>query len=221
MAQVLLRSFSAPLRPRRRRGRGRNAAAFRPAAQLYRRPPQTPAHPLHGRRRRRPCPDYELLELVLFRAIPRQDVKPLARLLLDTFGDFNRVISASPARLHDGQGRRANRRGAGVEDGRGRRAAHDAGPGHATAGPVTARGRAPGLLPHRHGAPRDGTVPHPLPRPQERADRRRGTGPRHRRPCPGLPARGRQARAGTERQRADPGAQPPLGRPHALGGRHR
>ncbi len=44
-------------------------------------------------------PDYELLELVLFRAIPRQDVKPLARLLLDTFGDFNRVISASPTRL--------------------------------------------------------------------------------------------------------------------------
>ena len=44
-------------------------------------------------------PDYELLELVLFRAIPRQDVKPLARLWLDTFGDFNRVISASPARL--------------------------------------------------------------------------------------------------------------------------
>ncbi|MBA3909750.1 MAG: hypothetical protein C0524_07640 [Rhodobacter sp.] len=44
-------------------------------------------------------PDYELLELVLFRAIPRQDVKPLARLLLETFGDFNRVITASPARL--------------------------------------------------------------------------------------------------------------------------
>jgi len=44
-------------------------------------------------------PDYELLELVLFRAIPRQDVKPLAHLLLDTFGDFNRVIAAAPARL--------------------------------------------------------------------------------------------------------------------------
>lgn len=44
-------------------------------------------------------PDYEMLELVLFRAIPRQDVKPLARLLLDTFGDFNRVISAPTARL--------------------------------------------------------------------------------------------------------------------------
>lgn len=44
-------------------------------------------------------PDYELLELVLFRAIPRQDVKPLARRLLETFGDFNRVLSAPPARI--------------------------------------------------------------------------------------------------------------------------
>ena len=44
-------------------------------------------------------PDYEMLELVLFRAIPRADVKPLARLLLDTFGDFNRVITASVPRL--------------------------------------------------------------------------------------------------------------------------
>lgn len=43
--------------------------------------------------------DYELLELVLFRSIPRRDVKPLARLLLDTFGDFNRVITAPPERL--------------------------------------------------------------------------------------------------------------------------
>lgn len=46
-------------------------------------------------------PDYEMLELVLFRAIPRQDVKPLARRLLDKFGDFNRVISAAPARLRE------------------------------------------------------------------------------------------------------------------------
>ncbi|SES09277.1 DNA repair protein RadC [Tranquillimonas rosea] len=44
-------------------------------------------------------PDYELLELVLFRAIPRRDVKPLSRALLDTFGDFNRVLSAEPSRL--------------------------------------------------------------------------------------------------------------------------
>ncbi|MDB6177096.1 DNA repair protein RadC [Paracoccus sp. Z330] len=46
-------------------------------------------------------PDYELLELVLFRAIPRQDVKPLARALIERFGDFNRVLSAPPARLSD------------------------------------------------------------------------------------------------------------------------
>ena len=44
-------------------------------------------------------PDYELLELILFRAIPRQDVKPLARRLIDHFGDFNGVLSASPAAL--------------------------------------------------------------------------------------------------------------------------
>ena len=44
-------------------------------------------------------PDYELLELVLFRAIPRRDVKPLARALLDQFGDFNGVLSAPIARL--------------------------------------------------------------------------------------------------------------------------
>ncbi len=49
-------------------------------------------------------PDYELLELVLFRAIPRRDVKPLARRLLEAFGDFNRVLSASPARLRDVDG---------------------------------------------------------------------------------------------------------------------
>lgn len=46
-------------------------------------------------------PDYELLELVLFRAIPRRDVKPLARALLEAFGDFNRVVSAPAARLQD------------------------------------------------------------------------------------------------------------------------
>lgn len=44
-------------------------------------------------------PDYELLELLLFRAIPRQDVKPLARALIDTFGDFNRVLSAPATQL--------------------------------------------------------------------------------------------------------------------------
>jgi len=49
-------------------------------------------------------PDYELLELVLFRAIPRQDVKPLARTLIETFGDFNRVLSAPIERLKEIKG---------------------------------------------------------------------------------------------------------------------
>ena len=49
-------------------------------------------------------PDYEVLELVLFRAIPRQDVKPLARLLLETFKDFNGVLSAPVERLHQVKG---------------------------------------------------------------------------------------------------------------------
>jgi DNA repair protein RadC len=48
--------------------------------------------------------DYELLELILFRAIPRQDVKPLARALLDTFGDLNRVVTAPAARLVEVKG---------------------------------------------------------------------------------------------------------------------
>jgi DNA repair protein RadC len=49
-------------------------------------------------------PDYEMLELILFRAIPRQDVKPLARRLLDKFGDFNGVITAPTARLRQEHG---------------------------------------------------------------------------------------------------------------------
>ncbi len=49
-------------------------------------------------------PDYELLELALFPAMPRQDVKPLARRLIDTFGDFARVLSAPAARLTEVDG---------------------------------------------------------------------------------------------------------------------
>ncbi|NNU79238.1 DNA repair protein RadC [Halovulum dunhuangense] len=48
--------------------------------------------------------DYELLELVLFRAIPRRDVKPLAKALLARFGDFNHAISAPAVRLAEVQG---------------------------------------------------------------------------------------------------------------------
>jgi len=43
--------------------------------------------------------DYELLELVLFRTMPRRDVKPLAKALLAQFGSFAEVVAAPPARL--------------------------------------------------------------------------------------------------------------------------
>ena len=39
--------------------------------------------------------DHELLEAVLFLALPRRDTKPIARLLLDRFGSFAGAISAS------------------------------------------------------------------------------------------------------------------------------
>ena len=49
-------------------------------------------------------PDYELLELLLFRIIPRQDVKPIAHRLLDMFGDVASVLSAPTLRLEQVQG---------------------------------------------------------------------------------------------------------------------
>ncbi len=39
--------------------------------------------------------DYELLELLLFMAIPRRDVKPLAKTLLSKFGSLPELMSAS------------------------------------------------------------------------------------------------------------------------------
>lgn len=43
--------------------------------------------------------DYEILELILFMAIPRKDVKPIAKALLSQFGSFNTVFHASDADL--------------------------------------------------------------------------------------------------------------------------
>ena len=43
--------------------------------------------------------DYELLEMVLFRALPRRDVKPLAKTLINRFGSFSRVLAAPPEEL--------------------------------------------------------------------------------------------------------------------------
>ena len=43
--------------------------------------------------------DYELLELLLCLAVPRRDMKPLAKKLIATFGDYAGVLSAPEDRL--------------------------------------------------------------------------------------------------------------------------
>ena len=49
-------------------------------------------------------PDYELLELILVRALPRGDVKPLAKALLTRFGSLGGVLGASAADLRTVKG---------------------------------------------------------------------------------------------------------------------
>jgi DNA repair protein RadC len=49
-------------------------------------------------------PDYELLELVLFRAIPRRDTKDLAKRLIARFGSFAEVVNAPESRLKEVSG---------------------------------------------------------------------------------------------------------------------
>ena len=48
--------------------------------------------------------DYELLELYLFRSIPRKDVKPIAKDLITKFGSFAEVIAAPIHRLAEVKG---------------------------------------------------------------------------------------------------------------------
>ncbi|WP_244901251.1 RadC family protein [Jannaschia aquimarina] len=93
------------------------ASGAAPVAVIQPAPPTPPAeepdHRLRHRARLRDrfmqggaeaMPDYELLELILFRALPRGDVKPLAKRLLRAFGDLNRVMAAPPSRLAEVKG---------------------------------------------------------------------------------------------------------------------
>lgn len=76
---------------------------------------QDPAEPhYHGHRQRLrerfrssgadSLADYELMELVLARAIPRRDVKPLAKALIERFGSFAEAIAAPALRLQEVKG---------------------------------------------------------------------------------------------------------------------
>lgn len=77
-------------------------------------PPAKPKPHYHGHRDRLrqrllssgvdALPDYELLEMVLWSSNPRGDTKPLAKALLDRFGDFAHVVSASPELLREVKG---------------------------------------------------------------------------------------------------------------------
>ncbi|QQR69185.1 MAG: DNA repair protein RadC [Alphaproteobacteria bacterium] len=69
---------------------------------------QPPAHYLNHRHRLRrrfieggaqALQEYEMVELILFSALPRRDVKPLAKDLLRVFGSLWDLVNASPDRL--------------------------------------------------------------------------------------------------------------------------
>lgn len=49
-------------------------------------------------------PDYELMELALFAAVPRRDVKPLAKALIARFGNFAEAIAAPRERILEIEG---------------------------------------------------------------------------------------------------------------------
>ena len=49
-------------------------------------------------------PDYELMELTLFAAVPRRDVKPLAKALIGRFGSFAEAIAAPRERILEIEG---------------------------------------------------------------------------------------------------------------------
>src|SRR5277367_5208362 len=79
-----------------------------PASSLPKPPPEQKPHYFGHRDRLRErlfnagsdaLQDYELLELLLFTAIPRRDVKPIAKALLAEFKDLWAVINAKPERL--------------------------------------------------------------------------------------------------------------------------
>lgn len=83
----LLRREDAPLRPSQA---ARNSDHLGHRARLR-------ARLLDGGERA--LADYELLEAVLFAAMPRGDTKPLAKQLIQYFGSFSEVIAADPHQL--------------------------------------------------------------------------------------------------------------------------
>lgn len=73
---------------------------------------KTPGHLGHRKRLRErflksgaeSLADYELLELLLFTAMPRRDTKPVAKALLKRFGTVGEVVAAEPPALREVDG---------------------------------------------------------------------------------------------------------------------
>ena len=87
------------------------SSPFRPKAGTSRLTSEDAASPHSGHRERlrerflqggaEAMPDYEMLELVLFAALPRRDTKPQAKALIARFGSFAEVIAAKRERLKE------------------------------------------------------------------------------------------------------------------------
>jgi DNA repair protein RadC len=106
-------SKSSPVRPKAGTSRPIPADGIADAGRVFESATEAPPHYLEHRARLRArfmaggadaLPDYELLELALFAAIPRRDVKPLAKTLIARFGSFADVIAAAPERLMEVDG---------------------------------------------------------------------------------------------------------------------
>jgi DNA repair protein RadC len=90
-----------------------NSSSLKKPAKLPSSPPDAANH-YHGHRERlrnrfrdggdTALADYEVLELLLFRLIPRRDTKPIAKALIDRFGTLGGVIGAPAALLQEVKG---------------------------------------------------------------------------------------------------------------------
>ena len=93
-------------------GRAKRQAGFAEAGDLFGGDVPPPGHLGHRARMRerllRAGPDalldHEMLEMLLFTAMPRRDTKPIARALLDRFGSFADTIAAPMAALQAVEG---------------------------------------------------------------------------------------------------------------------